>query len=94
MLNPRVGNVVERMKSGGVELRRQKRTKFTCGDIPKQLVLTLGFGGDGKSRGFLLPENLHTYFELSAQAWILYKAPQWNACYPNSYPECIKLKMH
>ncbi len=23
----------------------------------------------------LLPENLHTYFELSAQAWTLYKAP-------------------
>ena len=35
----------------------------------------------------LLPENLHTYFELSAQAWILYKAPQWNARYPNSCPE-------
>ncbi len=30
----------------------------------------------------LLPENLRTYFELSAQAWILYKAPQWNARYP------------
>jgi hypothetical protein len=26
----------------------------------------------------LLPENLRVYFELSAQAWILYKAPQWN----------------
>jgi hypothetical protein len=25
--------------------------------------------------GVLLPENLHTYFELSAQAWTLYKAP-------------------
>jgi hypothetical protein len=24
----------------------------------------------------LLPENLRAYFELSAQAWILYKAPQ------------------
>ncbi len=24
----------------------------------------------------LLPENLHTYFELSAQAWTLYKAPR------------------
>ncbi len=23
----------------------------------------------------LLPENLHTYFEISAQAWTLYKAP-------------------
>ncbi len=23
----------------------------------------------------LLPENLHTYFELSGQAWTLYKAP-------------------
>jgi hypothetical protein len=23
----------------------------------------------------LLPENLRAYFELSAQAWILYKAP-------------------
>jgi hypothetical protein len=23
----------------------------------------------------LLPENLHTYFELSVQAWTLYKAP-------------------
>jgi hypothetical protein len=22
-----------------------------------------------------MPENLHTYFELSAQAWTLYKAP-------------------
>jgi hypothetical protein len=86
MLNPRVGNVVERMKSGGAELWRQKRTKFTCGDIPKQLVLTHGFGDDGKSRGVLLPENLHIYFELSAQAWILYKAPQWNARYPNSCP--------
>ncbi len=31
----------------------------------------------------LLPENLRAYFELSAQAWILYKAPQWNARYPN-----------
>jgi hypothetical protein len=39
----------------------------------------------------LLPENLHAYFELSAQAWILYKAPQWNARYPNSCPERIKL---
>jgi hypothetical protein len=42
----------------------------------------------------LLPENLHTCFEPSVQAWILYKAPQWNARYPNSYPERIKLKMH
>ncbi len=42
----------------------------------------------------LLPKNLHAYFELSAQAWILYKAPQWNARYPNSCPERIKLKMH
>ena len=42
----------------------------------------------------LLPENLRTYFELSAQAWILYKAPQWNTRYPNSCPERIKLKMH
>ena len=42
----------------------------------------------------LLPENLCAYFELSAQAWILYKAPQWNARYPNSCPERIKLKMH
>jgi hypothetical protein len=42
----------------------------------------------------LLPENLRAYFELSAQAWILYKAPQWNARYPNSCPERIKLKMH
>ena len=42
----------------------------------------------------LLPENLHAYFELSVQAWILYKAPQWNARYPNSCPERIKLKMH
>ena len=25
-------------------------------------------------RCVLLPENLHTYFELSAQAWTLYKA--------------------
>ncbi len=33
----------------------------------------------------LLPENLR------AQAWILYKAPQWNARYPNSCPERIKL---
>jgi len=41
-----------------------------------------------------LPENLRAYFELSAQAWILYKAPQWNARYPNSCPERIKLKMH
>jgi hypothetical protein len=41
--------------------------------------------------GVLLPENLHTYFELSAQAWILYKAPQCNARYPNSCPERIKL---
>jgi len=39
----------------------------------------------------LLPENLYTYFELSVQAWILYKAPQWNARYPNSCPERIKL---
>ncbi len=23
----------------------------------------------------LLPENFHTYFELSAQAWTLFKAP-------------------
>jgi hypothetical protein len=30
----------------------------------------------------LLPENLHAYFELSAQAWILYKAR-----YPNSCPQ-------
>ena len=44
----------------------------------------------------LLPENLHTCFEPSVQAWILYKAPQWNARarYPNSCPERIKLKMH
>jgi len=42
----------------------------------------------------LLPENLRAYFELSVQAWILYKAPQWNARYPNSCPERIKLKMH
>ncbi len=42
----------------------------------------------------LLPENLRAYFELSAQAWILYKAPQWNARYPNSCLERIKLKMH
>jgi hypothetical protein len=42
----------------------------------------------------LLPENLRAYFELSAQAWILYKAPQWNARYPKSCPERIKLKMH
>ncbi len=28
-----------------------------------------------ESRSVLLPENLHTYFELSAQAWNLYKAP-------------------
>ena len=42
----------------------------------------------------LLPENLHAYFELSAQAWILYKAPQWNAGYPNSCLERIKLKIH
>ncbi len=41
--------------------------------------------------GVLLPENLHTYFELSVQAWTLYKAPQWNAHYPNSCPERIKL---
>ncbi len=26
-----------------------------------------------KTAGVLLPENLHTYFELSAQAWTLYK---------------------
>ncbi len=39
----------------------------------------------------LLPENLHTYFELSVQAWTLYKAPQWNARHPNSCPERIKL---
>ena len=39
----------------------------------------------------LLPENLRAYFELSAQAWILYKAPQWNARYPNSCPGRIKL---
>jgi hypothetical protein len=38
----------------------------------------------------LLPENLHTYFELSVQAWTLYKAPQWKR-YPNSCPERIKL---
>ena len=44
--------------------------------------------------GVLLLENLHAYFELSAQAWILYKAPQRNARYPNSCPERIKLKMH
>jgi hypothetical protein len=31
----------------------------------------------------LLPENLRTCFEPSVQAWILYKAPQWNAHYPN-----------
>ncbi len=42
----------------------------------------------------LLPENLRAYFELSAQAWILYKALQWNARYHNSCPERIKLKMH
>ncbi len=42
----------------------------------------------------LLPENLHTCFEPSVQAWILYKAPQWNARCPNSCPERIKLKMH
>jgi hypothetical protein len=42
-------------------------------------------------RVVLLPENLHAYFVLSAQAWILYKAPQWNAHYPNSCPERIKL---
>ncbi len=29
----------------------------------------------GYFMGVLLPENLHTYFELSAQAWTLYKAP-------------------
>ncbi len=39
----------------------------------------------------LLPQNLHTYFKLSVQAWILYKAPQWNALYPDSCPERIKL---
>jgi hypothetical protein len=39
----------------------------------------------------LLLENLHAYFALSAQAWILYKAPQWNARYPNSCPERLKL---
>jgi hypothetical protein len=47
-------------------------------------------GYEGYLEGFisvLLPENLHTYFELSAQAWILYKAPQWNARYPDSCPE-------
>jgi hypothetical protein len=47
-----------------------------------------------KRKCVLLPENLRAYFELSAQAWILYKAPQWNARYPNSCPERIKLKMH
>jgi len=39
----------------------------------------------------LLPENLRAYFELSTQAWTLYKAPQWNARYPNSCPGRIKL---
>ena len=29
--------------------------------------------------------NLRTCFEPSVQAWILYKAPQWNARYPNSW---------
>jgi hypothetical protein len=27
----------------------------------------------------------------SAQAWTLYEAPQWNARYPNSCPERIKM---
>jgi hypothetical protein len=48
----------------------------------------------GRRKCVLLPENLRAYFELSAQAWILYKAPQWNTRYPNSCPERIKLKMH
>jgi hypothetical protein len=39
----------------------------------------------------LPPENLRTYFELSVQAWTLYKAPQRYARYPNSCPEQIKL---
>jgi hypothetical protein len=47
-----------------------------------------------RKNSVLLPENLRTCFEPSVQAWILYKAPQWNACYPNSCPERIKLKMH
>ncbi len=50
-----------------------------------------GSGSYSGSGSVLLPENLHTYFELSVQAWILYKAPQWNPRYPNSCPERIKL---
>jgi hypothetical protein len=44
-----------------------------------------------KTNSVLLPENLHTYFELSAQAWTLYKAPYWYARYPNSCLRRIKL---
>jgi hypothetical protein len=38
-----------------------------CTSILQVLVVVKGI--------VLLPENLHTYFELSAQAWTLYKAP-------------------
>ena len=54
----------------------------------------LQYGTEDNIHLVLLPENLRTCFEPSVQAWILYKAPQWNARYPNSCPERIKLKMH
>ncbi len=44
-----------------------------------------------KSLPVLLPENIRAHLQLSVKAWILYKAPQWNARYPNSCPERIKL---
>jgi hypothetical protein len=73
---------------------------FKKGRIGRLMLTTLDlWEGRGRRRDFfytfvLLPENLHTYFELSAQAWILYKAQQWNTRYPNSCPERIKLEMH
>ncbi len=41
------------------------------------ILLTVDFFYTLKIDGIvLLPENPRAYFELSAQAWILYKAPQ------------------
>jgi|688.fasta_scaffold421460_1 hypothetical protein len=48
------------------------------GDSKLKLAVKLWSGSIGTTQGIvsvLLPENLHTYLELSAQAWTLYKAP-------------------
>ncbi len=54
-----------------MEARRDNVTRV--GDPNRTVSICL------TSISVLLPENLHAYFELSAQAGILYKAPQWNA---------------